>query len=308
MQHLQEHNRPAWIELAQQTYQSEAISSETSLHVLYTNFRRSSDTADIVSQLAATHTVGTDQLQILIAGVGFHAGPIEQSYEPYLVDTRLTSLGFPYRLMLLDRDIRPLEALEARQHIFLPQVSGLFQSVERDNECWERFLDETGQPETFVHDEVPELVFLPGVPRGADMRYLGTEDYLAAGLRETNVPISFLTGLANGNISLVVDDVVTMEPARYAHMHIISCKNVLCHLPPEAQAIAIWNMSQLLVPGGYIMVNDFTDNKTPSMLEKFGGWMAADILRDEFSLNITIMDHSDCYNQSEILLTKRSDE
>ncbi len=147
-------------------------------------------------------------------------------------------------------------------------------------------------------------MFLPTCPRGTGSRFMGTDDHLSAGFRVTNVPDAFVEGVTSGSIQLIHADIATLLPASRGNTDSISCRNVLCHLEPKDQVMAIWNMSRILIPGGHILVNDFEDRNTPSMLEEYGGWISNDILQNDFSLTMTFLVKHEAYRYSDLLLTK----
>jgi len=299
-----EQHAPAWVTLTQRNYDSQAILSAEPGMFSYTSFRRSYYTAGIIERYATELFDGNEPFTCVIVGVGFHSGPIEQSYEPYLVDARLESLNIPHRLTLVDRDPRPLQAIASRRNIFLPTENGLFGGVAKNNASWEKFLLETSQDDAMTHEVIPELTFLPHVTPGIGTRFLGTQDYLDAGFRKTDVPASFVQGLDTGTVQLIHHDIVLSSPSLYETADFISCRNVLCHMPPAAQATALWNMSVDLAPGAKILINDFEDKNLRSMMEENGGWMSGDILQNDFSLSMEILSREEAYQHKDILLTK----
>ena len=269
-----------------------------------TNFGRCWQTANAIARLSEERAYDHIPLASVIVGIGKDTGPIEQPYEPYLVHAELNALGIPFSLTLIDRDLEVLDLIMKRRRMFLPQANGLLGSVDRDNAWWKAFLAETGQTDAIIHEPIEELTFLPTCPRGTGGRFLGTDDHLSAGFRVTDVPAAFIEGMTSGVIRLVHADVATLLSASYGDTDTISCRNVLCHLEPEDQAMAIWNMSRQLVSGGHILVNDFEDHNTPSMLEEYGGWLSEDILQRDFSLTMTVLTKHKAYRYSDILLTK----
>ena len=269
-----------------------------------TNFGRCRQTAETIARLSEQRANVHTPLTSVIVGIGKDAGPIEQPYEPYLVHTKLNAPGIPFSLTLIDRDSEVLDLIVKRRRMFLPQANGLLGSVDRDNAWWQEFLAETGQTDAVIHEPIDELMFLPTCPRGTGSRFMGTDDHLSAGFRVTNVPDAFVEGLTSGSIQLIHADIATFLPASCGNTYSISCRNVLCHLEPEDQAMAIWNMSRMLIPGGHILVNDFEDHNTPSMLEEYCGWLSEDILQRDFSLTMTVLSKHEAYHYSDLLLTK----
>lgn len=273
--------------------------------MLYTtNFRRCWGTTNLLARLAKD-VPGTDTpMSCVIVGVGRDAGPIEQPYEPYLVHSRLTALGIPFSLTLIDRDQTVLDLIKRRRRIFLSQTPNLLRSVSQDNAWWQKFLAETGQTDTMVHKIVAELTFRPAGRLESDSRFLGTRDYLMWGFRVTDVPAAFVEEVASSTIQLKTGDITAPLIAPTGKTDLISCRNVLCHLPPEDQVKAVWNMAQMVRPGGHIFINDFQDQKTRSMLEKHGGWMSEDFLQNDFSLRMTVLAEHDAWRYTDLLLTK----
>ena len=72
---------------------------------------------------------------------------------------------------------------------------------------------------------------------------------------------------------------------------------------PETQMAALWNMSRVIQSGQHILLNDFENSTTRSILSDRGGWLTEDILRN-FSLTMsTVYENKDHYYK-DVLFTK----
>ncbi|MBT3814609.1 class I SAM-dependent methyltransferase [Candidatus Woesearchaeota archaeon] len=212
-----------------------------------------------------------EKFEVLQIGVGIWAHPLLCSYEPYFIGAKLEEKGIEYGMTIVDNHSGIVENVLGRKHLFA-RIS------------WEE--DPTGGESWFDYCKVAKGC--SGAVEGElgllfdsecrSSRSFGPNYYLREGIKKAKVPKSFkvnhgrLRKIFPGNVDVHHNDIadVVLHEGRF---HFANCMSVMYQLSPEAQRLAMANITKSLAPGGKLLVSD-----NPSFVKeeetflKHGGW------------------------------------
>ncbi len=208
---------------------------------------------------------------ILLIGLGLDAKHLLCVYEPFRVSAHLEGKGVDYTMTLVDVFKDVVEDIRDRTKLFLAyrQYSGdLAKSFET---AWKKYLEDTKQEgrETFEREE--GLKFAPHLEApGALVPYT---KYLEDGIVVADVSPQFRKKLADGEISLVCDDIAVANIQNTGPYDYVEFTNVLYLMPKEGQQLALANVSLSMAKGGRLLVNDIGGYIGTPLFPRFGGWL-----------------------------------
>ncbi len=259
---------PQWIWTAANAYRPEDGGDNTQ-----TSFLRGRITMETIRMILPDLP---PQPKFLIIGLGLDHESVLCSTQPYRIFSFLQAEKIPGSLTLIDKNPQVVADVRTRTTLYFP--SGLYKNIGLQNLCiaWRQYLRENKLKPRRVTRPEPGLSFSPHVFADNGYQSYRPEHFFRSGLWAAPIPPGFTQALTSGRIRIIQTDVANvahpLPKSDYA-----DCCNVLYLLPPPGQQLALWQLTQALNPGGFLLVTDASIN--PVFADK-GGWLNPKKLAD----------------------------
>lgn len=231
-----------------------------------TNFSRANQITELLEHKVLPVN---SQPSILLVGVGYlgdhFSNPLKCTYTPFIISAWLESQSVDYRIVTVDIINGIVEDVKRRENLYL--ASNYLEDYEDTKADWTKYLEHTRQQDRIIYEQESGLVFI-------DHPGFSLESYLQDGIHSAKIPFQFKDKVKAGKISLINDDIATVDLRSYPKFDLVECANVLYHLPTAGQMLALANISHATNKNGFILVNDFGDyNDGTPLFSELGGWL-----------------------------------
>lgn len=268
--------QPKWVKQAVVEYFRREKRGNT-CNNMQTNFLRGDYT---ISVLDNENLIPSNNLNILIVGLGLDNEPILCPYEPFRIFAHLEAKGTNFKMTLVDISERVIDDVRERTMIFLPvrQFGGkLRENLEK---AWKKYLKNTEQEGRIIFDHEQELNFYPRYLSSNPLEIGTASTYLQDGIYAAKVPCKFRKKLEDGDIRLIKNDIAETALGAIEKFDYAEITNVLYLMEPPAQKLALANIAGHMKNNGIILMNDIGGYIGTPVSTKFGGWLDEEKLND----------------------------
>lgn len=255
-------SRLPWLADAKEDYQ--AITGE---QYTETDFSRGERTIGIVDQILPGMS---HRPNILLVGLGLQTYPIKCSYEPFRVAAHLEGLGRDYTMTLVDVDQRVIADVRNRERLYVPLGAASGDIKEDWKRKMNQYAKDTNQTSRVIYDTEEGLIFWPTLTRIDSVP--SDRDYLKGGVMVADVSPIFREKRHNGEIRFIQKDIAVADLSQSGPYDLAELTNVLYLMPQEGQQLAIATVTQALLPGGRLLLNDLGGYTGVPVFPEFGGW------------------------------------